>query len=515
MTITLAAVYAPIGLQGGLTGALFREFAFTLAGAVIISGVVALTLSPMMGSRLLRAGDTEQGFAGLINRRFDRVRDALRAPARRAACSTARSSSRSGRIVVAPDRPVLHVLGEGARADGGPERRLRRHPGGAERDARPDEALRGEGLRRLPLDAGGREHLPAHDAQRRLRRHGHQALERAQEEHAAAPARGAAGLSHIPGVRVISLVPPALPGGGNFPVDFVIASTAEPEQLVEFANQLVGKAYAERHLHVRRLGPEVRPAADGGRLRPRQAALAGRRPLAGRAATSRRSSAATTSTASAIQGRSYKVIPQIQRAERLTPDQLEEIYVTGAGGKLVPLSTFASLKTTTEPRELKRFQQLNAVRIQGVIPPGVSLDAALKFLEDEAQEDPAAGFHASTTPASRGSCAARAGNFLGTFLLSAILIYLVLAGQFESFRDPFIILAGSVPLALSGALLFSFLGLTTLNIYSQVGLITLVGLVAEERHPDRRVRQQAPGEGQGQARRPSSRPRRRGFARSS
>ena len=151
-----------------------------------------------------------------------------------------------------------------------------------------------------------------------------------------------------------------------------------------------------------------------------------------------------------IQGRSYKVIPQIKRADRLTPDQLEEIYVTGAGDKLVPLSTFATLRTTTEPRELKRFQQLNAVRIQGVIPPGVSLDTALRLPRGRGAKILPPRASPSTTPASRGSSAPRAASFLGTFLLSAILIYLVLAAQFESFRDPFIILAGSVPLALVG-----------------------------------------------------------------
>jgi multidrug efflux pump len=179
-----------------------------------------------------------------------------------------------------------------------------------------------------------------------------------------------------------------------------------------------------------------------------------------------------------IQGRSYKVIPQMKRAERLTPEQLAEIHVTGPDGRLVPLSTFATLATTTEPRELKRFQQLNAVRIQGVVPPGVSLDAALSFLEDEAAKILPPGYTVDYAGESR-QLRTEGSKFLGTLLLSAILIYLVLAAQFESFRDPFIILAGSVPLALAGALLFSFLGLTTLNIYSQVGLITLIGLVAK------------------------------------
>ena len=179
-----------------------------------------------------------------------------------------------------------------------------------------------------------------------------------------------------------------------------------------------------------------------------------------------------------IQGRSYKVIPQVKRTERLTPDQLEHVYITGSSDRLVQLSTFASLQTTTQPRELKKFQQLNAVRIQGVIPPPVPLDQALTFLENEAHAMLPRGFTLDYAGESR-QLRIEGSKFLGTFLLSAVLIYLVLAAQFESFRDPFIILAGSVPLAISGALLFSFLGLTTLNIYSQVGLITLVGLVSK------------------------------------
>jgi multidrug efflux pump len=168
----------------------------------------------------------------------------------------------------------------------------------------------------------------------------------------------------------------------------------------------------------------------------------------------------------------------VARAQRLTPEQLQQIYITGSHDQLVPLATFASLKTTTEPRDLRKFQQLNAIRVQGVIPPPVPLDQALGFLESEAKKILPADVTIDYAGESR-QLRSEGGAFLGTFLLSAILIYLVLAAQFESFRDPFIVLAGSVPLALAGALLFSFLGLTTLNIYSQVGLITLVGLVSK------------------------------------
>jgi multidrug efflux pump len=178
------------------------------------------------------------------------------------------------------------------------------------------------------------------------------------------------------------------------------------------------------------------------------------------------------------QGRSYKVIPQVKRTERLTPDQLSQMYIKGSDNRLVPLSTFAEFRTTAEPRELKKFQQLNAVRIQGVIPPPVPLDQALGVLESEAKKILPQGFTIDYAGESR-QLRVEGSKFLATFLLSAILIYLVLAAQFESFRDPFIILAGSVPLAIAGALMFSFLGFTTLNIYSQVGLITLVGLVSK------------------------------------
>jgi len=284
-------------------------------------------------------------------------------------------------------------------------------------------------------------------------------------------------LSKVPGIRAIPLTPPPLPGGGDFPVDFVIASAAEPQQLGEIAGQLVQKAFtsglfifADADLKFDQ--PQAEVVFDRDKLRSQGVDLsqAGRdlSILLGGDYVNRFS----------IQGRSYKVIPQIQRADRLTPDQLSTLYITGSDRTLVPLATFASLRTSAEPRELKKFQQLNAVRVQGVIPPPVPLDRALRFLEDEARAILPQGFTIDYAGQSR-QLRTEGSSFLGTFLLSAILIYLVLAAQFESFRDPFIILAGSVPLAVSGALLFSFLGFTTLNIYSQVGLITLVGLVSK------------------------------------
>ena len=304
-------------------------------------------------------------------------------------------------------------------------------------------------------------------------------------------------LAEIPGVRVIPMVPPPLPGGGDFPVQLVIASTAEPQQLLEVANKLVAKAFTSGlfifvDTDLKFDQPQAEVVFDRDKVRSLGVDLsqAGQdlATIVGGNYVNRFS----------IQGRSYKVIPQVKRSERLTAEQLGNIHVTGPGGKLVPLSTFATLRTSTEPRELRRFQQLSAVRLQGVIPPGVSLDTALRYLETEAKSILPPGFSIDYAGQSR-QLRVEGSKFLGVFLLSGILIYLVLAAQFESFRDPFIILAGSVPLAISGALLFSFLGLTTLNIYSQVGPHHPGGARFQERHPHRRVREPPPGDGARQA----------------
>ena len=476
MTITLAAVYTPVGIQGGLTGALFREFAFTLAGAVIVSGVVALTLSPMMAARLLRSGQSERGFAGWINRRFESLRNGY--------TRTLTGTLRYRPVVfvlwaivallmvpfylfsqreLAPNEDqgvVFSILQTSANSTLDQTRMFAEQVADAYR-AFPEAG----GIFQLTFPTGGFGGFVTTPWSERTK-----TTEQLMME-VAGP------LSKIPGIRAIPLIPPPLPGGGDFPVDLVIASAAEPEQLRDLANQLVPKAFASglfifADADMKFDQPQTEVVFDRDKLRSQGVDLsqAGRdlSVLLGGDYVNRFS----------IQGRSYKVIPQIQRADRLTPDQLSRMYITGSDDKLVPLSTFARLETTAEPRELKKFQQLNAVRIQGVIPPPVPLDQALTFLENEARAILPQGFTIDYAGESR-QLRTEGSKFLGTLLLSAILIYLVLAAQFESFRDPFIILAGSVPLAVSGALLFSFLGLTTLNIYSQVGLITLVGLVAK------------------------------------
>jgi len=477
MTITLAAVYTPVAIQGGLTGSLFREFAFTLAGAVLVSGVVALTLSPMMSSKILRAGDTERGFAGFVNHQFEIIR---RVYARMLAATLRyRPVVLTLWVLVILLIVPFYLLSQRELApneDQGIVFGFVQAPANATLDQTKlfaDEIYKTflsfpetDSAFQIIFPNGGFAGMAVKPWSQRTK-----STQQLQVEVAGK-------LGQIAGVRVIPLTPPALPGGGGgLPVDFVIASTAEPQQVSEIANQLVQKAFASglfmfADTDVKFDQPQTEVVFDRDKLRSAGVDLS----QAGRDLSSLLGGNYVNRFS--IQGRSYKVIPQVKRSERLTADQLSQIYVTGAGGKLVPLSTFATLRTTTEPRELKRFQQLNAVRITGVLQPGVSLDTALKFLEDEAKKTLPQGYTVDFAGESR-QLRIEGSKFLGTFLLSAILIYLVLAAQFESFRDPFIILAGSVPLALAGALMFSFLGFTSLNVYSQVGLITLVGLVAK------------------------------------
>jgi len=476
MTITLAAVYAPVGIQGGLTGSLFREFAFTLAGAVIVSGVVALTLSPMMGAKLLRAGGGERGFAGWINRRFESVRRAygrtLSGTLQYRPVVLALWAIVTAMIVpfymfsqseLAPTEDqgvVFSVLQTSANSTVDQTKLFAEQVHDVFRSF--PEA---DSIFQLTFPTSGFGGMVTKPWSERTKTTAELLVE------VAGP------LSQVPGIRAIPMTPPPLPGGGDFPVDFVVATAAEPEQLSDIAGQLVQRAFASglfifADADLKFDQPQTEVILDRDKLRSQGVDLGkvglDLSTMLGGDYVNRFS----------IEGRSYKVIPQIKRVDRLTANQLTDIYVTGSDGYLVPLSTFASLRTTAEPRELKKFQQLNAVRIQGVIPPPVPLDQALAVLEEEAKAILPPGFAIVDAGQSR-QLRTEGSKFLGTFLLSAILIYLVLAAQFESFRDPFIILAGSVPLAISGALMFSFLGFTTLNIYSQVGLITLVGLVSK------------------------------------
>ena len=296
-------------------------------------------------------------------------------------------------------------------------------------------------------------------------------------------------VASIPGVRVMLVTPPALQGGGDFPVEFVLCSTADPDQILAFAQQLQMKAATNGMF-------AFPPIIDTKIDQPEVELVLDHDKVAALGLNMQQVSADLAALVSGnyvnrfnFGGRAYKVIPQLKRVERLNASQLESHYIKGPNGELVPLSTFARFEKRTTPRALNRFQQLNAVKISGVaIRP---LDEALKFLEDEAAKILPKGYILDYTGESR-QLRTEGNKFLPAFLFSVVLIFLVLAAQFNSFRDPFIILLGSVPLAMFGALIFCFLKFpnpnmhfwtdgwtTTLNIYAQVGLVTLIGLVSK------------------------------------
>jgi multidrug efflux pump len=488
MTVTLAAVYLPIGLQGGLTGALFREFAFTLAGAVTISGIVALTLSPVMSAKLLKPGMEERGLAGRITRDFERLKNAY--GRRLDATLSARPAVYAVWIAVSLASVPMFIMSAKELApmedqgvifgilDASANSTLDQNSLFAAEVNRVFRAVPETDFTfQITFPNSGFGGMVVKPWEKRTRTI-FQILPDVQQ-----------GLQKIPGIRIFPVTPPALPGGGDFPVEFILASTAETGQILEFANQLQLKAMQSQMF-------AFPPVIDIKIDQPQTEFIIDRDKVASLGLSLEQVGSDLSGLVGGdfvnrfdIAGRSYKVIPQIQRVNRLNPDQLKDVHVTGPNGGLVPLSTVATLRDSVVPRSLNRFQQLNAVKISGVaVRP---LDEVLRFMEDEAAKILPTGYVIDYTGESR-QLRTEAGRFLPAFGLAIVLIFLVLAAQFNSFRDPFVILAGSVPLAMFGALIFTFLKMpdpnvsfwtsgwtTTLNIYSQVGLVTLVGLVSK------------------------------------
>jgi len=490
MTITLAAVYAPIGFQGGLTGALFREFAFTLAGAVFISGVVALTLSPMMSSKLLKAEHNQ----GMLSKAIDRGFEAVKSAYARGLDFTLKSRGlvytvwitlailvvpmymfSPGELAPYEDQGVvfgaIDVPANATLEQITPytEEVYKKFASTPEFDHSFQVTFANAGFGGMLVKSWEERKRSIFPIQQEL----------------------FAKLSGITGIRAPAFLPAALPSAGFFPVEFVIASTASHEELVRFAQELVQEAAKSGQF-------AFPPITDVKIDQAKSEIVLDKDKIASMGLNLQQVGADLSSMIGGnfvnrfnIDGRAYKVIPQVERAGRLTVDQLKNIHVTGPNGQLMPLSAIATMREGVEPRTLNRFQQLNSVKISGLAPRG--LDGGLKVLEDAAARILPPGYRIDYTGESR-QLRQEGGKFLPAMGLALLLIFLVLAAQFNSFRDPFVILAGSVPLAMFGAMIFTFLkfagppgmkfGLTegwttTLNIYSQVGLVTLVGLVSK------------------------------------
>ncbi|MCG7968160.1 MAG: efflux RND transporter permease subunit [Candidatus Thiodiazotropha endolucinida] len=498
MTVTLAAVYMPIALQGGLTGALFREFALTLAGTVTISGIVALTLSPMMSAHMLKsAADEEKGFTGWVNHHFDRLRSGYGRLIGRtlqvrpyvyviwlvvAAAAVPMYMQSPKELAPSEDQSVVFgIINSAANATAD----QKRFYGAAVEKAFLDVEEADLSFQILFAPSVGAQFdtdgfsgvvvKPWHAPRERT------VFEIQQEIQGK--------LASVPGFQIFATTPPALPGGSNFPIEFLITSTADAKQLLEFAQQIQGKAIESGmfmfppQIDLKYDQPQAQVVLDRDKIGAlgldlNQVGLDMAAALGGDYVNRFN-----------IAGRSYKVIPQIERSQRLNPDQLTEIYVSGPEGQLIPLSAVAHIENTTVPRSLNRFQQLNAVKLSGMT--NRTLDQGLAVLEEAAAEILPPGYGIDYTGESR-QLRQEGNKFLPAFALAIVMIFLALAVQFNSFRDPGIILLGSVPLAMFGALLFTFLKMpnpnlpfwtsgwtTTLNIYAQVGLVTLVGLIAK------------------------------------
>ena len=491
MTITLAAVYAPIAFQGGLTGSLFREFALTLAGAVFISGIVALTLSPVMASRLLSHDREDHGLVGRINRDFDRLKNFY------------------GRVLdwTLARRPMVYALWIGLSLLTIPMFQMAwqaKEPAPAEDqgvifgvvETPPDSTIEQTSFY-ADLAGGAFAKVPEKEQIFQLTQpdFGFGGLvlkpwgERKRTAFQIVP-EAQAMVSRLPGIRMSMVTPSPLPGGGeNFPLNLVISATVDPEQILEFAQRLQQKCATNGMFAFPPLidtkvdQPEIALVIDRDKVATlgldMQTIGSDLAALVGGYYVNRFD----------LAGRSYKVIPQLERGARLNAEQLQNTYVKGPGNHLIPVSTFAHLEKHTTPRALNRFQQLNSVKISGVAI--VPLDTALKFMETECARILPNGYKLDYTGDSR-FLRVEGDKFLPAFLLAVILIILVLAAQFNSFRDPFIIILGSVPLAIFGALVFCFWKMpnpnipfwtngwtTSVNIYSEVGLITLVGLISK------------------------------------
>ncbi len=482
MTIVLVAVYVPVGFQGGLTGALFSEFAFTVVGAVTVSAIVALTLSPMMCSRLLKPhvlerNGWEERVVDFIDRNFERLNKGYSRTLNGTlnylpvtvvfaiiilASIYFLYSSSNSELAPQEDQGVIITLSTSA-PDATLQQRLVyadqvyqkfiTHP---ENDHVFQLNSPGQSIAGTVLKPWDQRKLTATELQPVI-----------QQE-----------MNNIAGVRVAVFQPPPLPGSRGLPVQFVISTTEPFDQLNTIMQQFMQEAqksgmFMFLDTDLKYDQPQSQVEID----RNKTALLGLTMQDVGSSLASMLGGGYVNYFSMA--GRSYKVIPQIQQSSRLNADQLSNYYIRTADGATVPLSTIATISTKTVPQSLNHFQQLNAAIISGVPFPGVTLNDAINSLKNIAVKVLPPAYSVDYAGQSR-QLVKESSGFIFTFLFALIIIFLALAAQFESFRDPLIILV-SVPMSIAGALIFIALGIggATLNIYTEVGLVTLMGLISK------------------------------------
>ena len=476
MTITLATVYAPIGFQGGLTGMLFREFAFTLAAAVVVSGIVAVTLSPVMSAFVIPPGGREGRMTRMVNRGFDWVkgvygillRGVLQLRWSIAFCTLLLAAA-AVPLYQFSARELAPIEDEGAISvmlTAAPNSTLNASTAWASGLAKDFESIpETDYMWSLIGPAGGFGGVITTDWDERQR----STTEILPDVFMTA--------SQIPGLEAFPVLVPPLPGAGNYDVELILKSDLPVERQLELADEIVrlaGEAkmflFVDTELKVDL--PQARVFVDRERLADLglDQATVGQElgVLLGGGYVNRFN----------YFNRSYRVIPQLEANDRESTSSLMDLNIRGPAGKLIPVSSFVRVYPETAPRALTRFQQQSSVRIFAVVFPGLTKAAGLETIEAIARE--VAGSSVAIDYSGESRQIKYEGSRLATTLgFALVLIYLMLAAQFRSFRDPLIVLLGSVPLAMTGVLTLTCLDVTTINIYSQVGLITLVGLVAK------------------------------------
>ncbi|GHD43079.1 multidrug efflux pump [Marinobacter persicus] len=479
MTTTLVAVYAPIGFMGGLVGSLFTEFAFTLAGTVVISGVVALTLSPMLSGKVLKPHGNPGRFEQLVEKTFNGLANTYK----RALISLMQTKSvviffavvvlgsiyfmvtmSQNELAPTEDQGILFHQGLGPETstmdyliDNGKEvqERIASVPG-------YHEDFMILGITSPNAVFGGFKMAPW--------------SERDISQFEAQPLLDKE-LKNVTGLQTAVFPRPSLPGsGGGLPFQFVITTGGSYEQLDEVADELLGRAmqsgnfmFLQKSINFDK--PSTRINVD----RDRVADLGLSMQDVGQSLSSMLSGGYINRFN--MEGRSYKVMPQVDDQFRPSKEALDDYYIRAGNGELIPLSSVVSFSEEVEPSNRTQFNQLNSLTLQGVVKPGVAMGTAMDYMERTAEEVFPLGFSNDYTGQTR-QLADQGSALVVTFFLSLLVIYLVLAAQFESWRDPFIILV-SVPMSVAGAMAFIVLGFATMNIYTQVGLITLIGVVSK------------------------------------
>ncbi|MCP3392463.1 efflux RND transporter permease subunit [Bradyrhizobium sp. CCGB12] len=477
MTITLAAVYAPIGFLGGLTGALFREFAFTLAGSVIVSGVIALTLSPMMCSVFLKSAEEGQ-FARIVNRVFGAMTGWYGRKLDRSLDYRPITGLFALTMLGLVAFLYMHTSKELApEEDQGIVFVLTKAPKYANIDyldyygAKLDKAFQKFPETDLRFVVNGTSGAQGGMAGMLLK-----PWDERKRSSIALKSLVQAELSKNEGINAFAFSLPPLPGGsGGLPVQMVINSTLGFQSIYEQMSKLKDAA--------RKSGLFMVSDSDLEFNQPVVRIRVNRSKANGLGVTMQNIGSAVATLLGGnfvnrfnLEGRSYQVIPQVPRENRLTPESLGNFYVKASTGAMMPLSTVVSIETATDPNALTRYNQLNSATFQAVPMPGVTIGQAVDFLDEKAKELPTGYNHDFLADARQY---VREGNQLAfTFVFALIIIFLVLAAQFESLRDPLIIMV-SVPMAIVGALIPLFFGAATMNIYTQIGLLTLVGLISK------------------------------------